>query len=55
VTLSYHPRRLSVDRWGLVRLSRKWPTWTHGSNLTVTQGYTNRLWVNSITATGQVP
>ncbi len=28
-------------------------TWTHGSNLTVTQGYTNRLWVNSISATGQ--
>jgi YD repeat-containing protein len=30
-------------------------TWTHGSNLTVTQGYTNRLWVNSISATGQFP
>ena len=26
--------------------------WTLGSNLAVTQGYSNRLWVNSITATG---
>jgi YD repeat-containing protein len=29
--------------------------WNLGPNLSVTQGYTNRLWVNSITATGQVP
>jgi hypothetical protein len=30
-------------------------TWSHGSNLTVTQGYTNRLWINSISANGQLP
>jgi len=29
--------------------------WTLGPNLSVTQGYTNRLWVNNITANGQVP
>jgi len=29
--------------------------WTHGLNLTVTQGYDNRLRVNSINAAGQVP
>jgi hypothetical protein len=29
--------------------------WTLGPNLTVTQSYTNRLWVNSINAAGQVP
>jgi len=30
-------------------------SWTLGSNLSVTQSYTNRLWVNGITATGQMP
>ena len=30
-------------------------SWTLGSNLSLAQGYTNRLWTNSITATGQVP
>jgi YD repeat-containing protein len=29
--------------------------WTLGPNLSVTQGYTNRLWVNNIKANGQVP
>jgi YD repeat-containing protein len=29
--------------------------WIQGPNLTVIQGYTNRLWINSITATGQTP
>lgn len=29
--------------------------WSLGSNLTVTQGYTKRLWIGNITATGQVP
>jgi len=29
--------------------------WTMGPTLSVTQSYTNRLWINSITATGQVP
>lgn len=29
--------------------------WSLGPNLSVTQGYSNRLWVNSITAVGQVP
>lgn len=29
--------------------------WLQGSNLTVTQGYTNRLWVNSVVGTGQIP
>jgi hypothetical protein len=29
--------------------------WTLGPNLTVTQGYTNRLWVNSVNVQGQVP
>ncbi len=37
-----------------------WPAgelwnWTLGPNLSITQGVTNRLWVNSISATGQVP
>jgi hypothetical protein len=29
--------------------------WTLGPVLNVTQGYNNRLWVNSISATGQMP
>jgi YD repeat-containing protein len=30
--------------------------WTHGPSLSVTQGYDpNRLWLNSISATGQIP
>jgi YD repeat-containing protein len=29
--------------------------WTLGPNLSVVQGYTNRFWINSITATGQLP
>lgn len=29
--------------------------WTQGPSLRVTQGYTTRLWINSITATGQTP
>jgi YD repeat-containing protein len=29
--------------------------WMQGPNLTVTQGYTKRLWMNSIVATGQIP
>jgi hypothetical protein len=28
---------------------------TPTSPINVTQGYTNRLWVNSIAATGQIP
>lgn len=30
-------------------------SWTQGPNLSVTQGYTNRFWISSISATGQVP
>lgn len=29
--------------------------WSQGPSLSVQRGYTNRLWVNSISATGQVP
>lgn len=29
--------------------------WTLGPNLSVTQSYTNRLWLNSIVAAGQIP
>lgn len=44
----------------LFNSSAYWPTgqlqsWKQGSNLAVAQGYTNRLWINSILATGQVP
>jgi hypothetical protein len=28
---------------------------TPSSPINVTQGYTNRLWVNSVSATGQIP
>ena len=30
-------------------------SWAEGPNLTVTQGYTNRLWVNSISVQGEQP
>src|SRR6202034_4491656 len=29
--------------------------WTQGPNLSITQSYTNRVWLSGITATGQVP